>query len=106
MYVESKTMSYVPKKQIKGDYTSKYLIFQQNKQNIDEMFTSVMVTDMDRKNKIIEQYSIFGGVYAVLQFVRWNRVYHKGRGYLVFNQRKISGAGCINSESKSNGRYL
>lgn len=66
MYVELKTTSYVPEKQIKGNYTSKYLIFQQNKQKIDEIFTSVMVTDMRGKNKIIEQYSIFGGVYAVL----------------------------------------
>jgi len=61
------------------------------------MFTSVTVTDKSLKNKIIEQYSIFGGEYAVLQFLRRHRVYHKGRGYPVFYQRKISGAGSIDS---------
>jgi len=61
------------------------------------MFTSVTVTDEQPKNKIIEQYSIFGGEYAVLQFLWWNRVYHKGRGYPVFHQRKISGTGSADS---------
>ena len=61
------------------------------------MFTSVTVTDMRWENKIIEQYSIFGGEYAVLQFLWRNRVYHKRGGYFVFHQRKISGAGGTDS---------
>jgi len=61
------------------------------------MFTSPTVTDVHRENKIIEQYSIFGGVYAVLQFLRRNRVYHRSRGYSVFNQRKIPGTGGTDS---------
>jgi len=40
------------------------------------MFTYASVTDKRRWNKIIEQYSVFGGVYAVLQFLWRNRIYH------------------------------
>ena len=49
------------------------------------MFTCIAVTDKRLSNRIVEQYSVFGGEYAVLQFLWRNRIYHKRRGYLVFD---------------------
>lgn len=73
---------------------------------IDEMLIFTAVTDSVCRNKIIKQYSIFGGVYAVLQFMRGNRVYHKEWGYPVFYQWQISGTGCIDFACQSARRHL